>query len=156
MPGHAPDKKSQGETIRVDESAAASQVLFTTLNEDRFVLSCAQAVAAVTLGLGANAIREEILGLLDHATKQFRQHRSQIRSVHAMLRQAELVFFVVPAKDTYDSDLGEKLSDIDIDLARLFQIVPSGVQQIPAESMSMFINETAWELPIHEHAEYPP
>src|SRR4051812_30432485 len=91
-----------------------SRVLFADESEDRFVLSCAEAVYAAQSHLGRNVIAEELRALIKHSQGWFRANPGGIRDALLAVRGSQLMIFVVPESASYDSALGAKLSDLDI------------------------------------------
>lgn len=145
--------KKETNSIRVDESDSSSRVVFTPEDNDLFVLTCAQAVRAVKVGMNTGAFAHEVSELIQFVSSSLNKHKERIADCYAMPRHGELTFFVVAKSKTYDHDLAATLSQIDIKMAEKFQLIPSGVQQIPHTNIGVFVSDHAARIPLNDFSE---
>lgn len=137
-------------SIHVHEADSSSRVVFTPADNDRFVLTCAAAVRAVKVGMNTEAAADEIGQLITYVTSSLKAHGDRIADCYVMPRRGELTFFVVPRAKTYDHELSEILSHIDLKIAEKFQLIPSGLQQIPPSNIAVFVSDLAGRIPIDD------
>lgn len=131
------EKKTQRDPVHVDARHAGRQVVLTREDEDRFVLTCRETVSA---SVGYAVVRDEIVGAMSYVAEWVENEKGCISHCYASPREGRLVFFVSPRCDEYDSDLGEALTRLDIDLAQQFQAASCEVQQIPSNSIDSFLD----------------
>ncbi len=138
---------TKASTVHLDERAnPEGRVLVTAQDEDRFIVTCAQAVAACKMHISQKVWFGELDALLVTVRDWATQNASQVRAVYASPREGHIVLFVVPKSKQYDLDLGTKLTDLDVALSQQFQVIEAEVMQVPgntAEELATFVNVDA-------------
>lgn len=131
--GHTPrgtmNQKSL-QNIQIDAGDDGSQVVFTPQDQDKFVLGCKDAIRCAQVGLGWNAIGDEIRALIEHVHQWFNKH-SGIAKCHVRPVDGRLVVYVVPKKGRFDLELSDQLTDLDLEISQRFQNVFCDVLQSP-------------------------
>lgn len=134
-------------TVHLDEKAnPEGRVLVTAQDEDRFIVTCAQAVAACKVHISQKVWFDELDALLVRVRDWARHHADKVHAAYASPREGHIVLFVVPKSEQYDLDLGAKLTDLDIELGQQFQVIDTEVMQVPGktpEHLSTFVKVEA-------------
>ena len=134
-------------TIHLDEQAnPEGRVLVTAQDEDRFCVTCAQAVAACKMHISQKVWFGELDALLVKVRDWATQNATQVCAVYASPREGHIVLFVVPRSKQYDLDLGSKLTDLDVALSQHFQVIEAEVMQVPGntpQELATFVNVNA-------------
>ncbi len=128
--------KTSTEHIRVD-AQDDRQVVFHPLNEDRFVMTCQQAIEAVTRGIGESVREDELKGLIAHVRDWSAKNKSLVSSCHMALRDGQIAIFVATSSEHYNHELADSLTELDVDLARTFPYSDCDVAQIPSDKPSV-------------------
>ena len=131
-------------TVHLDERAnPEGRVLVTAQDEDRFIVTCAQAVAACKMQISNKVWFDELDALLVRVRDWSAQNSARVHAVYASPREGRIVIFVIPKSDQYDLELGNKLTDLDMELAQNFQIIDTEVMQVPGklpDQLATFVN----------------
>jgi hypothetical protein len=126
---------TQEQTIHLNEQAnPEGRVLITTLDEDRFFLPCAQAVEACKMHMSRKLWFDELDAMFVRVQKWATEHREQVHAAYAAPREGHVVIFIVPKSASFDLDLGAKATDLDIELAQQYPMIPSEVMQVPGQT----------------------
>lgn len=128
-------KTQQTNPIHVDARGSERLVVLTPEDEDRFVQTCQWVVEASKLGTSRDVMLREWYGLLSHVKKWAEQHASLLKQCLAMQRDDQIGIFVVPAKNQYDFELSDLLTELDLELAKQFQICRCDVFQMPEKPL---------------------
>jgi hypothetical protein len=122
--------------IHVDARAEGERlVVLTPEDEDRFVKSCKWVVKASKLGISRDVWLRELHGLLSHVRRWAGNHADRVKVCLAMQRDDQIAIFVVPQAGRYDFDLGDLLTDLDLELAEKFQACRCDVLQMPDKAL---------------------
>lgn len=117
-------------------------VLFEPLDEDRFVLSCGEAVKCAQIGMGVQALGDEIREAIRGARTWLDKRRESILACYATLRDGQILFVVIPSAPSFDFELANDLADLDIEIAEA-TLCHCEVIQVPAkctEDLSGFLD----------------
>lgn len=123
--------KNRTKTIQLDAAEAERQVVVTTEDEDRFSLTCAQAIEACKIHTSRKVWFEELRSLFLHVNGWAIKNKDHVRSCYAQPRAGLVAIFIIPIKDSFDFDLADQIADLDLELSQEFPLVPAEVLQIP-------------------------
>jgi len=122
-------------TIRIDAADDQGQVVLTPEDQDRFVLSCRDTVRCASIGLGWNAISDEIDAIVRHVAEWAKSQHGVVEHCYVGIREGHLVVLVMPVGGSLRPDLASTLTELDIAIAEKFQACPCDVLQIPGSSL---------------------
>lgn len=125
--------------IQLRAADDARSVVVTPEDEDRFVVTCRDAVRAVQVHVGEKAAVEELRSMLDYVRERL-TGLSQVSACYAAPREGQIVFFVVPGQDKMDFALSESLTELDLELAEKFQVYRCEILQIPSAALGTFLD----------------
>lgn len=133
----------QLEPVRLVWQDGGRMVVVEAKDEDRFVMTCQQAAEACARGnrqIEWQSQFEKILTLVHAwATKA----KGRVRACFVSPREGQLAIFAVPASDAFDPDLADMISDLDMEIAKRFELCQCEVLQIPGqtpEALATFLN----------------
>lgn len=130
--------KTNQDAIRLSAAEAERQVIITPEDQDRFVLTCDQAIAACKIHSSRKVWFEELGRLFFHVNHWAIQHQDRVLACYAAPRGGQVVVFVIPKSDHFSFDLADLVVDLDIEITQKFQSIPAEVLQIPGASNSQF------------------
>lgn len=123
--------KNRTSPLQLDAAEAERRVLVTTEDEDRFSLTCAQAIEACKIHTSRKVWFEELRSLFSQVNEWAIKNQSAVRCCYAQPRAGLVAIFIIPIKDSFDFDLADKIADLDLELSQEFPLVPAEVLQIP-------------------------
>jgi len=133
--------------LRYDE--LSRQVWIAAKDNDLFSVTVAQAIAACKAADSVEDFKHQFGHLLDKLAIWLGQHRSKIDQAYLTVRDAGLLFIPVRKDVSYDAQLEDALTELDLEVAQAeeFDQIRLSVLALPqtnAEGVSSFINP---ELP---------
>ena len=117
-------------SIQINADDAGSRVVFTPQDKDKFVLGCKDAIRYAQVGLGWNAISDELRGLFEHV-RSWSQGQTDIARCEVRPIDGRLIVYVVPKTGRFDLSLAERLTDLDLQISQQFQNLLCDVFQAP-------------------------
>ncbi len=124
--------------VLLDEQDDSRQVVVSSEEADRIVMSMRQAVAACfAFDKGVNAFNRQLTELLGRLVGWINQHRDAIRTAHVTIRpQNNLLFVVTQRKVEFDQALTDALTELDIEVSDSddFNLIDFDVLALPAVS----------------------
>lgn len=124
--------KNRTTPLQLDAAEAERRVLVTTEDEDRFSLTCAQAIEACKIHTSKKVWFEELRSLFSQVNEWAIENKASVRACYAQPRAGLVAVFIVPVKGAFDFELARKIADLDLDLSQEFPLVPAEVLQIPS------------------------
>lgn len=125
--------------IKLDARERDRLVLFTSETEDRFLMSCREAVRAANIGASAVVIVDEIREFVNEVGEWVVAEGTRIAECYIAPREGQLVVFVVPKSHKYDFDLSDALTDLDLRITQKYRI-PCEVMQIPEDDLESVVD----------------
>lgn len=98
------------------------------------MMTCEMAAQACRQAMKMQEWREQFYGLLAAVHQWTELNTLRIESCYISPIEGGLAVFVVPKADTYDFDLADALTDLDLSLAQNFDLCRCDVLQIPGKS----------------------
>ncbi len=142
--------------VLLDEQNRNQQVVVSTEDADRIVMSMSEAVkACFAFDKGVNAFNRQFAELLDRLVKWINLHRAAIRNAHVTIRPPNNLLFVVTQQEVeFDQQLTDALTELDIEVAANddFNLLDFDVLALPKvskESAKAFLASGQ----VYEHAE---
>lgn len=139
-----PPIKRESDVIRVSKENGDRPVLFTS-NGDRFIHTAADTVAFGALGCGLMNIRKQMVDLCERLQRWCIGRRDKVQSAYLTFAGDYFELVVRQRSETFDEELEEALSELDLEIANdeQFDILEVGVQSVPAcdeESLIAFLS----------------
>lgn len=117
--------------VQLDLADGDRPVTISLENQDRILRTCQWAVEACKLGLGRDVVLRELGSLCLHIKKWAETNSSSITRCFASPRDNQVGIYVVPRSGRFDFGLSDRLTELDLELATKFQMVPCDVLQVP-------------------------
>jgi hypothetical protein len=148
----------QSSPVQLKAEHGSRQVVITTEQEDRFVMSCANAVEACLRHKSEKIVRSDIEKMIAHSRAWSAERGERISAAFIGPHESKITVFVVPKSEGFDFDLAEEVAELAHDLSRTYQAVWSDALEVPGgddESLRTFIDfETV--IPIYGQTAEPP
>jgi hypothetical protein len=129
--------------IQISSSDPNRQVVITQEDEDRFSLTCAQAIEACKIHTNRKVWFEELASLFEHVRVWVEKNKAIVHACYAVPRAGQVVIFIVPAADSFDFSLSDSLADLSLEISEKFQLIAAEVLQIPGKDpdhLQTFLN----------------
>lgn len=131
--------ETKKDCIELDARDGGRFVLFTPENQDRFLMTCVDAINAAHLGQSAVVLADEITQLLQFTAEWVRENvLDKIEACYVTLREGQVVFFFVPKSRSFDFELSDLLTKLDLSIVEKYD-VPCEVMQVPSEDLGNFV-----------------
>ena len=124
---------AQKTPIQLSAADADRQVVITQEDEDRFSLTCAQAIEACKFHTNRKIWFEELASLFGFVQSWIKDNLPKVNSCYAAPRGGQVVIFIVPTAKSFDFELSDALADLSLALSEKFQQISSDVMQIPGK-----------------------
>ena len=125
----------------------ARPVVMRPANQDLFVQTGGQVIAACRLRISLDLWLQEIGDMLQYVEEWVRQRDERVSGTWVTPRSTKTVIFVSPQGNRYDFDLTDELVALNDDLSKRFNVGQIEVLQIPLGELDCFVDpETAVQL----------
>ena len=120
---------------------AAKQYRIITADEEIIQQTGEQIVRACQLQMSASAWNQNFALAVDHVFQWCRQRSDRVALALVGLRSDKSVFYLVPASEQYDFDLGIEQADLDIFLNTRGGIGYAETRQVPGWELDLFVED---------------
>jgi hypothetical protein len=128
--------------IIIDETAdGGRQVVLRPENNDLFIRTGQQVIAACSLGISVELWMQEMQSMYEFVANWSKDRKDLIHSCYSLPQNSGMVLFFVVKADEFDFQLAGQLVDLNTHLITEFNIGMIEVQQIPHREMDRFINQ---------------
>jgi hypothetical protein len=129
-------KQASNEPIRLIFGKKDRKVFVEAENHDRFMMSINEAARACQRATQTGAYKEQCQELLRRLARWLLGRQDKVETAFVSIQEADLLFVVVQKTATYDEDLEEALTDLDIEVANSseFDLLRLDVQALPSVS----------------------
>ncbi len=135
-----PEQQSNSDALHIKESADGQrQYVFHPENDDLFVRTGRQVIAACQLGISMEVWIEELVAMLDVVRAWTTKRAARVRACYCAPRGAKVILFFVPVSDHVDFDLADELTDLNTELVNTFNVGMIEVRQVPGDELDRFI-----------------
>ena len=140
-----PTATQRMEPIRLNYAEKDRQVVLLPRDEDRYVLTVEEAIAACRAGKEQERFRSQFKGLLNRLGQWVTDHESKIHKAYVTIRNEGILFLVVRRSTQYDGEFSDRLSDLDIEVANedslnLVQLNVLALPNVTIEACTSFLN----------------
>jgi hypothetical protein len=136
--GQTQEKKPH---IEIDEEADGTRkVVLRPDNNDIFVQTGKQVIAACSLGISLDLWLDEVGSLIHFVTAWTEKRAASITSCFVEPRPRCIMLFFVPASDSFDFDLADELVKLNSRLIKDFNVGLVETHQIPESELDRFLN----------------
>jgi hypothetical protein len=125
---------------------AAKQFRIITTDEEIIQRTGEQIVRACQLQMGVAAWSQNFNLMCQHVAEWCADRGERLIAALVSLRTDKLVFYIVPASDHYDFDLGRAQADLDIYLNTRGGVGYVETKQVPAWEMQRFVPQNAYRV----------
>ena len=135
--------KSQGQkpTIDIDEATdGGRQVVLRPENNDIFIRTGKQVIAACSLGISLDLWMDELQSLIERVAAWTKEHSESIESCFIEPRARCIMLFFVPTSQSFNFDLADELVALNSKLIKDFNVGMVETHQIPGTELDRFIN----------------
>lgn len=134
---------SQKSAILLSAAEPDRQVIVTPEDEDRFGLTCAQAIEACKIHTNSKVWFEELTSLFQYIHDWAQKKTALVHACYATPHAGQVVIFVVPVADSFDVQLSDLLADLNLEICEKFQLIAAEILQIPGKDtahLGTFLN----------------
>ncbi|MBI5763184.1 MAG: hypothetical protein HZA51_06635 [Planctomycetes bacterium] len=135
------DSPTQHDAIRISEARdGASQVILHPQDNDLFIRTGRQVIESCRLGISVDLWLEEMESMQRNVAAWCAERANSIASCYCFPRGPQICLFVSPIGSTYDFDLAEQLTDLNLTLLREYNVGTVEVYQVPHAELNRFID----------------
>jgi len=123
--------------------------------KERFYRTGRQVIAHCELGISVETWFDEFQSLVAESEKWMAERSDRVRACFCSPSMTHIVLFVVPSLDSFDFELADELTELNISLLNKFNIGNLEVHQIPWVEKERFVGFNSARL-IYERPQSPP
>ncbi len=143
--------RAQRAPIRISESHDAERsVVLQSDDDDVFVRTGKQVIAACRLGISLDLWLQELHAMLGDVQRWAADRGAQIRTCYCAPRGGRVALFFAPASSTVDFTLADELAELSVNLLQRYNVGSTEVQQVPWDELDRFLDPQAAR---HVHGE---
>jgi len=141
--------KQEAGIIRLDEAADGDcVVVITKADEDRFSLTCRQAIEACEAHTSEKLWFAELESMFKDVFEWAQERSKLVRACFAAPRAGQVVIFIVPNSARFDQQLAEDIADLELRLSRDYRQITLELLQVPEGALNTFVGKK-WAKPLY-------
>ncbi len=145
--------RKHAEAVRIPESD--QNFLLHPEDNDLFMRTGRQVIAACRLGIGVDLWMKEARGVIQRARDWSKEHKDLVRSCFFSPESSNLTIFFVPTADQFDFDLADRLAELNSEVVRDFNVGLVELHQIPWDERFRFVSRETGRTVYGEPIEAP-
>lgn len=135
------DTQQEQGPIRIDHHDGDRNVVLTPANQDRFIMSCKDAVASCE---SVSLWSADFRGLIAHLTEWVKGREGKLTSIFVSPADRRIGVFVVSASESFDFDLAEQVAELSHEILLHFKNIWPQALLIPGgdpDCLASFVDQ---------------